>query len=97
MLLAGRALACALEAEGGREWRVLSRAVRAQIFYKALMGFRPSVPPDMHVGLKTLMEECWHADPNRRPAIADVLARLRVHALPACLGLLLGSGYMLAL
>lgn len=55
-----------------------------QIFFKALMGFRPSVPPDMHVGLRTLMEDCWHANPDCRPSFGAVLARLRV-SLPMCL------------
>lgn len=50
----------------------------AQIYFKALMGFRPVVPPDMHVGLRTLMEECWLADPERRPSFDSILARLRV-------------------
>ena len=53
-----------------------------QIFFKALMGFRPSVPPDMHVGLRTLMEDCWHANPDCRPGFGAVLARLRVRRLP---------------
>jgi len=42
------------------------------------MGFRPVVPPDMHVGLRTLMEECWLVDPERRPSFDSILARLRV-------------------
>ena len=46
------------------------------------MGFRPSVPPDMHVGLRMLMEDCWHASPERRPSFAAVLMRLRVRCLP---------------
>ncbi|KAK9838332.1 hypothetical protein WJX81_005126 [Elliptochloris bilobata] len=57
--------------------RLYAGSIPSQIFFKALMGFRPSVPPDMHVGLRTLMEECWHANPERRPPFKTILTQLR--------------------
>ena len=50
----------------------------AQVFYKVLMGFRPSVPPAMPPGYRAIMEACWSADPDARPSFDVVLRCLQV-------------------
>ncbi len=39
----------------------------------AIKGLRPALPEDMHIGIRTLILDCWHSDPRRRPASKEVL------------------------
>lgn len=55
--------------------------MRAQAFYKILMGFRPSLPPDMPAGYRSVMKSCWAADPAARPSFEVVICCLQVSAL----------------
>ncbi len=41
-----------------------------------LEGQRPQVPSDCPVPFAKLMKKCWHASPDKRPAISDVLLQL---------------------
>jgi predicted Ser/Thr protein kinase len=40
-------------------------------------GFTPAIPPNCDPALKEVMEMCWQLDPNNRPTMEDVVARLR--------------------
>mmetsp|Transcript_5095 Transcript_5095/g.7554 ORF Transcript_5095/g.7554 Transcript_5095/m.7554 type:complete len:470 (-) Transcript_5095:295-1704(-) len=39
-------------------------------------GLRPSIPRDVPKDLATLMQQCWDADPKRRPSCTAILASL---------------------
>jgi len=39
-------------------------------------GLRPSIPRDVPKDLATLMQQCWDADPKRRPSCKAILASL---------------------
>ncbi|KAK9917133.1 hypothetical protein WJX75_001207 [Coccomyxa subellipsoidea] len=48
-----------------------------QVLFKVFSGLKPDVPADMPAGYRTLMEECWAADPQSRPSFQAILPRLR--------------------
>ena len=56
-----------------------------QAFYKILMGYRPSLPPDMPAGYRSIMRSCWSADPLDRPGFDLIIKCLQVPA--SCLNL----------
>jgi len=37
---------------------------------------RPQIPVEMHSSLQTLLEECWHPNPKKRPSFKEILERL---------------------
>jgi len=41
-------------------------------------GLRPSIPRDVPKDLATLMQQCWDADPKRRPSCTAILASIDV-------------------
>ncbi len=41
-----------------------------------LEGQRPPIPTDTPAAFRTLLEQCWHELPKKRPSIADVSAAL---------------------
>mmetsp|Transcript_5094 Transcript_5094/g.7552 ORF Transcript_5094/g.7552 Transcript_5094/m.7552 type:complete len:427 (-) Transcript_5094:377-1657(-) len=41
-------------------------------------GLRPSIPRDVPKDLATLMQQCWDADPKRRPSCTAILASLDI-------------------
>ena len=50
-----------------------------------LEGRRPQVPPDTPQDFAKLIKKCWHSDPNKRPAMEDVIELLEDH-LAQCQG-----------
>ena len=54
------------------------RDAAAQAFYKILMGYRPSLPPDMPAGYRSVMTSCWSTDPLARPGFDLILKCLQV-------------------
>lgn len=56
------------------------------MFFKVLMGCRPTIPEHMPEAFQKLMVECWDTDADKRPTFEEVLQRLQVcTSLPACL------------
>jgi hypothetical protein len=50
----------------------------AAIFFSVVhQGHRPAVPPDMPPALAALMKRCWEQAAHDRPAMQEVLTRLR--------------------
>jgi len=46
-------------------------------FKKAVIGGeRPPIPPDTEQSLQSLICDCWHPDPARRPAFPQIISRL---------------------
>lgn len=39
-------------------------------------GFRPPLDPRWPEPLRTLISDCWHQDPRKRPSMAEVVKRL---------------------
>ena len=48
------------------------------MFYKVLMGFRPTIPADMAVGFRNVMEACWQPNDAARPTFDVILRCLQV-------------------
>lgn len=57
--------------------RVTCAGACAQVLFKVFSGLKPDVPADMPAEYRTLMEECWAADPQSRPSFRAILPRLR--------------------
>lgn len=49
-----------------------------QVFFKVLMGCRPTIPEHMPEPFVKLMMECWDTDPEKRPTFEEILRRLQV-------------------
>jgi hypothetical protein len=41
------------------------------------LGLRPTLPDDCPPKLRSLMEDCWRHDPNMRPTVDQIIARLK--------------------
>lgn len=39
-------------------------------------GLRPTIPPQCPPVITTLIQRCWHPDPNSRPTCAEILTTL---------------------
>ena len=37
---------------------------------------RPPLPDDMHASLKSLLTDCWHKSPDKRPSFTQIIDRL---------------------
>jgi len=63
-------------------WEIASRKIPydgehpLRVVTKILDGFRPTPPPDCPHAFKTLMENCWHNDPDKRLQWQSILAEL---------------------
>jgi len=53
-----------------------------QVFFKVLMGCRPTVPEHMPKAFVELMTECWDTDAEKRPTFEEVLKRLQAWPCP---------------
>jgi hypothetical protein len=42
----------------------------------ATAGERPPIPAHTPQGIRELLQDCWHPQPEHRPAAADVLSRI---------------------
>lgn len=40
------------------------------------LGARPAIPADTHPSLRELIQDCWEADPMRRPPFSSIVKRL---------------------
>ena len=58
----------------------LSLAFAPQVFFKVLMGCRPSIPEHMPEDFQKLMVQCWDTDAEKRPTFEEILKRLQVGA-----------------
>ena len=65
-------------------WEILTSSVpyeglmAAQIIAQVLMSdFRPEIPEDTPLGMRSLIEDCWCRDPSRRPTFFEVLRRFK--------------------
>jgi hypothetical protein len=48
----------------------------AAIEDKILNGLRPEIPSDTNPEFTSLIQDCWHQDPAKRPRFSEVLQRL---------------------
>jgi hypothetical protein len=46
------------------------------VMFAVLNGKRPRFPRNFHPRLKNVIEECWSADPDRRPSLDEVHSKL---------------------
>jgi hypothetical protein len=58
-------------------YQIFEEPLTAQVFFKVITGYRPTVPQDMPQGYATLMKACWHEQPEERPPFEDMVAYLR--------------------
>ena len=49
-----------------------------QVFFKVLMGCRPTIPEHMPEDFQKLMVQCWDTDAEKRPTFEEILKRLQV-------------------
>lgn len=53
-------------------------AQRVKQYSESVMnGFRPPVPLQWPIGVRTLIQDCWQHDPRDRPSIAEAGTRLK--------------------
>lgn len=48
-----------------------------QIIIQAALGKRPTILPECHKHVRSLIEKCWQADPDKRPSCPDLLDELK--------------------
>lgn len=48
-----------------------------QVYDAVLKGERPSIPKNCPPEIAKLMQECWQADPNKRPSFAKIVEILK--------------------
>ena len=59
-------------------------AGHVQVFFKVLMGCRPTIPEHMPKAFQELMVECWDTSADKRPTFEEVLKRLQARVPRAC-------------
>lgn len=66
-------------------WEILTRKVPYDDCHTSYMyefaelvrqGRRPTLPDNEPVDYVTLMQQCWHGDPHRRPMFGEIVTRL---------------------
>lgn len=73
---------CDVYAYGILMWQMLTRKLPFAgrnfmgVSLDILEGRRPQIPQDCPNAYKKMMKRCWHADPEKRPTMEDVLAFL---------------------
>ncbi|KAK9906630.1 hypothetical protein WJX75_005201 [Coccomyxa subellipsoidea] len=73
--------------------RLFENNITGQVFYKVLMGFRPTIPADMAVGFRNVMEACWQPNDAARPTF-DVILRCLQRLLDEHMQIVHGMEYM---
>ncbi|CAL5227539.1 g10528 [Coccomyxa viridis] len=58
--------------------RLYEGHIASQVFFKVLMGCRPTIPEHMPKAFQDLMVECWDTDAEKRPTFEEVLKRLQL-------------------